>query len=274
MIREHEIRPHKALGQNFLIDRNVLQLMMNAAALRDDDTVIEIGPGLGAVTTGLLQSRARRILSIEKDPKLFAYLQKAFAHEPRLTVQHADALTLDLAGVAGTGDTGRYCLISNLPYSVGTRILVNAIQQDPGPATIVVTVQKEVADRMAAAPGGKTYGLLSVWAQQAYEVTAVHRVSPRCFYPVPDVVSTIVKLTSRDRRDAARAGAFYAMTKHAFNSRRKQLVAVLGSTPGVVIPPGDVIRAFLTREGLPSSARPETLSPDHWWGLAGLCVGR
>lgn len=258
--------PNKVLGQNFLIDRNALEAIVDAAELSDPRTVeqpprvLEIGPGLGVLTEELLR-RGAAVTAIEKDPVLADRLAESLGNPPDLTVLKGDALDFIKTGACD----GFPFLVSNLPYQAGTRILLELIQRarptDPAapcpPETIVVLVQTEVADRLAAGPGSKTRGLAGVWAQLDYDVKAVRRVAASCFWPRPEIGSTVVRLTRHHRNDAltpAARGVFRRLTKQAFEHRRKQLGAIF---KGVI----------------ESTARAEELGNDDWLALATALEG-
>ncbi len=246
--------PNKVLGQNFLIDRNALEAIVDAAGLPEAAArVLAIGPGLGVLTEELLR-RGAAVTAIEKDPVLAARLAASLGNPPALTVVAGDALDCIKAGSCD----GFPFLVSNLPYQAGTRILLELIQRvapaqsAQPPEVLVVLVQTEVADRLAAGPGSKTRGLAGVWAQLDYDVKAVRKVAASCFWPRPEIGSTVVKLVRHHRNDAldpAARALFHRLTKQAFEHRRKQLGAIF---KGVV----------------ESTARAEQLSNDDWLGLA------
>ncbi|MCE9612694.1 MAG: 16S rRNA (adenine(1518)-N(6)/adenine(1519)-N(6))-dimethyltransferase RsmA [Lentisphaerae bacterium] len=263
LLAELDFRPHKSLGQNFLVDRNILDHLMASAAIEPTDTVLEIGPGLGAVTQALL-ARARRVLAVEKDPRLYAFLRRRFGGAAHFHLIEGDMLDASVDALAwpGEGLVRIDRVVSNLPYSVGSRILVDLVRAVHRPRGIVVTVQKEVAERLAGGPGGGSYGLLSIWVQRAYEVTLVRTIGPRCFLPEPEVKSAIVRLQARTG-EAAEPLAFYALSRQAFAQRRKQIARTLatgGRTP-------EAVRAALALVGATPLARPEELTPPQWSAL-------
>ena len=218
--------PNKVLGQNFLIDRNTLEAIVDAADLPEAGArVLEIGPGLGVLTEELLR-RGATVTAVEKDPVLAARLAESLGNPPALTVLAGDALD----GIKDGACDGFPFLVSNLPYQAGTRILLELIQRiAQAPETMVVLVQTEVADRLAAGPGSKTRGLAGVWAQLDYDVKIVRKVSASCFWPRPEVGSSVVRLERHDRNVGLTAEArrvFHRLTKRAFERRRKQLGSV------------------------------------------------
>ena len=245
---ENGFHPNRTLGQNFLIDRNALDDILNAAALVAPAKVLEIGPGLGVLTEGLLQ-RGHSVTAIEKDLVLADRLSGALGSPSGLTVLKGDALDFIKDGACD----GYPALVSNLPYQAGTRILLELIRRVPAiPETVVVLVQAEVAARLAAAPGSKTRGLAGVWVQLDYDVALVRTVKASCFWPRPEVGSTVVRMTRHHRNDALPAvvrETLRRITKQAFEHRRKQLGTIF---KGVV----------------ESTARAEDLSNDDWLGLA------
>jgi 16S rRNA (adenine1518-N6/adenine1519-N6)-dimethyltransferase len=254
LLTQLNFQPSRVLGQNFLIDGNILRILVDAADPTPAETVLEIGPGLGVLTEALL-ARAGRVIAIEKDARLHAWLTQRFAAEPRLDLRLGDALRADLPALFAGGVNK---LAANLPYSVGSRILMDCFMAARGPSRIVVTVQKEVADRLAAAPGGSDYGLLSVWAQVRYHVR-LHKVIPRtCFLPAPEVTSAIVTLDRKaeDPLPAELARGFADLVKRAFSQRRKQLGGLLKNPDACVA------------AGIAPSARPEELAVADWIRLA------
>ena len=235
---EHDFHPNKVLGQNFLVDRNALEAIVDAAALPAGARVLEIGPGLGVLTEEMLR-RGFAVTAVEKDPVLAERLAEALGNPPNLTVRAGDALDLIKDGSCD----GFPALVSNLPYQAGTRILLELTQRTGGtrpcasessapagaPETAVVLVQTEVAERLAAGPGSKVRGLAGVWVQLDYDVQLVRAVKAACFWPRPEVGSTVVRLTRHHRNDARTPdwrARFRQITKQAFEHRRKQLGAI------------------------------------------------
>ena len=221
---DHGFHPNKVLGQNFLVDRNALEAIVDAAALTPGMRVLEIGPGLGVLTEEMLR-RGFVVTAIEKDPVLADRLAEALGNPPGLSVRAGDALDLIKEGVCD----GFPALVSNLPYQAGTRILLELTQRTGAPETAVVLVQTEVAERLAAGPGSKVRGLAGVWVQLDYDVQLVRAVKAACFWPRPEVGSTVVRLVRHHRNDALspeERARFRQITKQAFEHRRKQLGAI------------------------------------------------
>jgi len=274
LLAELGIVPNKVLGQNFLIDRNVLGILLNALEPRPDDAVLEIGPGLGVVTEELA-GRCRHVVAVEKDERLHAYLGTRLGDRSGLELRCADMQEEDAGRLMATGWAGCRAergdkVVSNLPYSVGSRILVNLARLGEPPSRIVVTVQEEVGRRLTAREGDGDYGMLSVWLGIMYEPKLVKAVSPNCFWPRPEVRSAIVCM---DRREPGLLGkeqreALYGLTKLAFAQRRKQLATTLGSAgSGTGLDSGGV-RDLLSSIGASPDARPEALSIDRWCAIA------
>jgi len=248
-LTELEICPSKALGQNFLIDGNILEIIAREADIRSRETVLEIGPGLGALTFKLTD-RAAKVIAIEKDGRLAAYMRQ---HYPEVELIHGDACKVDLPAC----DT----VVANLPYSISTAILQRFVEGANPPRRLVLTVQREVAQRLAATPRHKDYSALTLFTQLRYHVTIVHVVSRSCFYPAPHVDSAIVALDRREPRVPLAAGApFHELVRHGFQQRRKMLRKLLGDRARV--------DAALLAVGATVTARAEELSLEQWIELA------
>ena len=240
--------PNRTLGQNFLIDRNALESIVNAGELTPSSNVLEIGPGLGVLTEELL-NRGHSVTAIEKDPVLAERLAESLGNPDGLKVVPGDALDAVKDGICDGFDA----LVSNLPYQAGTRILLDVTTRpESRPERIVVLVQTEVAERLAAGPGSKTRGLAGVWTQLDYDVKMVRVVKASCFWPRPQIGSTVVFMKRHHKNDdvpAAVRETFRKLTKTAFEHRRKQLGAIF---KGII----------------ESSARAEDLSNEDWLDLS------
>ncbi len=267
LLTERQIIPSRVLGQNFLIDQNILNIILASAHLNEDDHVLEIGPGLGVLTEHLIRA-GRHVTAIEKDPRLAAYLREAFAHCPDLQLIEADALESDLPGLVQRH--GITHVISNLPYSSGTRMLVELIDCPDRPLRFVVMLQSDVAERLVAQPGSKAYGLLSIHAQLHYDVVIRKHVSPSCFYPPPEVRSALVELYRRDRPmiDLRDEPHFRELVKWSFSQRRKQLGTILQKAPRQVVPDSHTVSHQLAELNIASSLRPEQISIIDWGRLS------
>ena len=248
------IRPTKALGQNFLHDANTIRRIVRTAGVGADDVVLEVGPGLGSLTLGLLDAGSR-VVAVEIDPVLGAALpatvaDRAPAAVERLTVVVADALRL-----AELPDPQPTALVANLPYNVAVPVVLQLLERLPGLRTGLVMVQAEVAERLAAAPGGKAYGVPSVkvaWYAAAQRAGAVPRA---VFWPVPNVDSGLVRLTRRPSPVGAARRNVFELIDAAFAQRRKMLRSALASWAGSSAAAEAVLRAA----GVDPTARGETL---------------
>ncbi|MCL6633179.1 MAG: 16S rRNA (adenine(1518)-N(6)/adenine(1519)-N(6))-dimethyltransferase RsmA [Alicyclobacillus herbarius] len=247
----------KGLGQNFLIDGRVLNAIVEAADIAETDGVLEIGPGAG-VLTQRLAARAKRVVAVEKDQALRPLLAESLAEFPHVRVLFADVLEVDLAGLwSEFTDCARVHVVANLPYYVTTPILFHILESDVNVSNILVMVQKEVADRLAAPPGGKAYGALSVMVQYRAEVERVVTVSPSSFLPPPGVDSVVVRLTCRPPVcPAKRLADLQSVVRAAFATRRKTLANALSGGLGLS---RDDARELLESAGIQPDRRGETL---------------
>ncbi|HEY7408801.1 MAG TPA: 16S rRNA (adenine(1518)-N(6)/adenine(1519)-N(6))-dimethyltransferase RsmA [Gemmatimonadaceae bacterium] len=250
----------KSLGQHFLSDPRILARIADALALAPDETVVEIGPGRGALTEQLL-ARAGRVIAIEVDRMLAARLRERYAGEPRLDVVERDVLETNLGVLAG----GDFALVGNVPYYITTPILFHALHP-PRPSRAVYLVQKEVADRLSASPGTKAYGALTVNVRALASAETLFRVAPGAFSPPPSVESAVVRITPR--ADPAitpdEEERFRVFVQQAFGMRRKQMRRVVRSLLSV---PAQRAEELLAGAGVDPEARPETLTPEQFAAL-------
>lgn len=250
-------RPRKRLGQHFLTDPRILARIADAAELTPEDTVVEIGPGRGALTEHLL-ARARRVVAIEIDNALVARLGERFAGDARLSVVGRDVLDVDIASMAGAD----YVLVGNVPYYITTPILFHALQP-PRPARAIFLVQREVAQRMSASPSTKAYGALTVNLAALARVELLFRVPPGAFTPPPTVDSAVVRIVPRTDPVITRdeEAQYRVLVQGAFGMRRKQMRRVLRSLHNLSAEAAD---AVLQRGGIDPEARPEALTPEQF----------
>ena len=258
VIARHGLQPKRALGQHFLLDPGLCGKIAHAAEPRAPAVILEVGPGPGGLTRALLAAGAARIVAIEKDRRCVAALSDLAAHYPnRLEIIEGDALTFDIA----TLGPARVGIVANLPYNVGTRLLLRWLERVERLDSMTLMFQKEVAERITAT-GGRDYGGLSVRAQWLCACARLFDVSPRAFVPPPGVVSTVVRLVPRPAPLApADADALDAVTRAAFGQRRKMLrraLRRLTSDP----------QTLLQSAGIQPEARAETLSVAEFCALA------
>jgi 16S rRNA (adenine1518-N6/adenine1519-N6)-dimethyltransferase len=267
LLAERNIQPSRVLGQNFLVDENILHIILDSAHLQPGDAVLEIGPGLGVLTEHLLAASGN-LRAIEKDAKLAAYLREHFSHQPGFTLTEADALRLPLADLLAEHHISH--VISNLPYSAGTRILMTLIDAPARPLRMVVMLQSDVAERLVAAAGTKAYGLLSIHAQRHYDVCLRKLVSPTCFYPPPEVRSAICELYRRPEPlgEPVDETHFAALIKWCFSQRRKQIGRILTNAPAAVCPHHLTPAQALETAGLTTAQRPESIDIAGWCRLS------
>ena len=264
VLRRHGVRAATSIGQRFLVDRAVLSSIVEAADLSRDDDVLEIGPGPG-VLTAALAARVRTVTAVELDPRMVALLEETLADRANVNVVRADALKVDLLGIASRPITR---IVANLPYQITTPLLERFLADERRPPLIVVLVQNEVARRIVAMPRDtRERGYLSVFTQSFAEPRIVRRVPARAFRPPPRVDSAVVALRTRPRPAFAPLAQepFLRLVSDAFRHRRKQLRSALGHEAGL-----DRERAttVLAAAGITPERRPETLSGEEWVALA------
>lgn len=236
MIAAHELRARKALGQNFLLDLNITAKIARAAGDLSALTVFEVGPGPGGLTRGLLTEGAAAVIAVEFDPRAVGALQPLVAAAGgRLRVIEGDALHTDITGLA----PAPRAIVANLPYNIATPLLIGWLRQihaDPGAfAHMTLMFQREVADRITAPAGGKTYGRLAVISQWLCTAQRVFDLPPEAFSPPPKVTSSIVRLVPLAAAgERPSFGAMETVTAAAFGQRRKMLRAALKSLPGLL----------------------------------------
>ena len=264
VLRRHGVRAATSLGQRFLVDRGVLQTIVEAAELSSADDVLEVGPGPGVLTTQLAE-RARSVTAVEIDERMVAVLRDTLAGRDNVRVVRADALEVDLFGV---GERRPTRIVANVPYQITTPLVERFIGDERRPPLVVVLVQEEVARRMVAtASSGKERGYLSVFVQSFADGKIVRRVPPSAFRPAPKVSSAVVALRTRVRPAFAPLDrtAFLRFVSDAFRHRRKQLRGALGHEAGV-----DPERAVAALRdcGIEPRRRAEELTLDEWVALA------
>lgn len=264
LLDSYGISPKKSLGQNFLHDPNALDKIIRAAELSPDETVLEIGPGTGALTDWLA-SVARRVIAVELDDRLIPLLQYRFSDYPNVTLVHADILEVNLSLHIRPDEP--YCVVANLPYYITSAILRYLFEQPHKARRLVVMVQNEVADRLVALPGDLS--LLGVSVQYYGRPRIIARLSPAIFWPRPDVTSALVRIdTYADGErpvQVADEAQFFRVVRAGFSQKRKQLVNALSAGLGI---DKEAAAALLTAAGIAPTRRAETLTLAEWAALA------
>ena len=254
VIARHGLTPKKSLGQNFLHDLNLTARIARAAEPLENITVVEIGPGPGGLTRALLALGARRIIALERDDRALAALSEIAARYPgRLDVLSGDALTIDVREHLGPE---RARVVANLPYNIGTALLIGWLTAEPWPPwyeSLLLMFQREVAERIVARVGDKAYGRLAVLAGWRTEAKILFDVAPSAFVPPPSVTSSVVRLVPRAEPLPCDAAALQKITESAFGQRRKMLRQSL-KTLGVDA------AALLAESGIEPTARAEEIN--------------
>lgn len=264
LAQELDLHPSKGRGQNFVVDPNTIRRLVRLAQLHPGQTVLEVGPGLGSLTLGLL-GEAERVIAVEIDDRLAHRLPRTvaeFGGDPRrLEVIHADALSI---GAADLGDIAPSALVANLPYNVAVPILLHLLVELPMLRSGLVMVQQEVAKRLVAEPGDKLYGIPSVKLRWFAQASYAGDVPSSVFWPAPRVMSGLVQFDAHPAPTTVVREWFFTVVDVAFGQRRKMLRASLRELPG--LDQQQVGRA-LDRAGLAGTSRPEQLSFDGWVAL-------
>jgi len=262
VMRRHGLKPKKSLGQNFLLDLNLTARIARAAEPLENITVVEVGPGPGGLTRALLALGARRVIAIERDERAIGILQEIAARYPgRLDIVAGDALHIDAREALGPE---RARVVANLPYNIATALLIGWLTVEPWPPwydSLLLMFQREVAERIVATPGRKSYGRLSVLAGWRTEAKILFDVSSSAFVPPPKVTSSLVRLRPRAVPLACDARALQRVTEAAFGQRRKMLrqsLKTLGVDAG----------ALLAAAGIEPTARAEDIPVEGFVALA------
>jgi 16S rRNA (adenine1518-N6/adenine1519-N6)-dimethyltransferase len=261
VIAKHGLAARRSLGQNFILDLNLTARIARRAGPIEACDVLEIGPGPGGLTRALLAAGARRVVAVERDERSLPALAEIAARYPgRLEVIHGDALSLDHARVVDRGAR----IIANLPYNIATPLLIGWLSVEPWPpfySSMTLMFQREVAERICAAPGTKDYGRLSVLAQWRCECSIAFDISARAFTPPPKVTSSVVQFEPRPNPLPCERAKLERVTAAAFGQRRKMLRASLKALGG---------ESLLGRAGIDGQRRAETLAVPEFVALANL----
>lgn len=261
VIARHGLAAKKSLGQNFLLDGNLLDRIARVPGPLTGQSVYEVGPGPGGLTRALLRAGAK-VVAVERDDRAIpALAELAKAADGKLTVVDADAMAVDAKALVGQGAH----IVANLPYNIGTALLTGWLSSEAWPpwwASLTLMFQKEVAQRLVAAPGSGAYGRLSVLAQWRTSAKIAFSVPPRAFIPAPKVESAVVHIVPTAPRSAAKPATLSALTAAGFGQRRKMLRASLRSLPGAL--------EALEAQGIKAEARAETVPVEAWARAAAL----
>jgi 16S rRNA (adenine1518-N6/adenine1519-N6)-dimethyltransferase len=262
VLRAHDLHAKKSLGQNFLLDLNLTARIARAAGPLEQATVVEIGPGPGGLTRALLALGAKRVIAIERDRRAIAALTEIAARYPgRLEIVEGDALAVDPRSLL---DSGPVRIVANLPYNIATPLLVSWLTTEPWPPwydRMVLMFQREVAERIVAPPGSKTYGRLSVLTQWRTVPRILFDISPKAFVPPPKVTSSVVEFVPRSEPEPCDRTLLERVTEAAFGQRRKMLRQSLKSLGG------DPAR-LLAAAHIEETARAETIPVSGFVALA------
>ena len=271
LLARHGLRPSRALGQNFLADPNTARRIARLAQVQSGDRVLEIGPGIGSLTVALLEAGAV-VTALELDEHVIPALEETVGTDA-VRIVRGDALRVDVAELLsadGARDDGRpWCMVSNLPYNVATPIVMRLLESVPEIGSLLVMVQREVGERMAAGPGTKAYGAVSVKIAYYGHARVVGTVSPSVFIPAPKVDSALVRIVRHAEPPVAvpSEDRLFALVRAGFGQRRKMLRGALRAELG------DDVEHFLESANIDGRVRAETLTLEQWAALARVVPG-
>lgn len=267
LLRQHGLHPDKRLGQNFLIDPNALQRIVDAAEIKTDDTVLEIGPGLGSLTR-LLAAQAKRVVAVELDAGLIPALEQVIAPYSNVLIQQGDILSFDPSKLM---ENSGYLVIANIPYYITSAVIRHLLESRCQPRRLVLTVQREVAERICADPGEMSLLALSVQVYGSPQI--VERIPSSAFYPAPQVDSAVVRvdLYPQPRIASPLLNLFFRLVKAGFSQKRKTLRNALA---GGMHWTTEQIVLYLSTAQIDPQRRAETLSLAEWEALASAVQNR
>lgn len=271
IIKQYGFSFQKRFGQNFLIDEHVLNKIIDASLVEENDGVIEIGPGIGTMTQRLCE-RAKKVVAIEIDKELIPILSDTLSEYSNVKVINADVMKTDLAELIGEEFSGmRVRVVANLPYYITTPIVMNLLEQQLSIESITIMVQKEVAERMQAQPGTKDYGALSLAVGYYADTYIAANVPPNCFMPRPKVGSSVIRLSVRKEPKVSvhDERLMFGLIRAAFNQRRKTLVNAIANFKELSITKNEVESA-LQKMGLDTNIRGEVLDLSQFAVLSDL----
>tara|TARA_B100001093_G_scaffold258971_1_gene247617 strand:- start:195 stop:1034 length:840 start_codon:yes stop_codon:yes gene_type:complete len=258
-------RPKKQLGQNFLVDGNIVKKSLLMSEVPKTRKIVEIGPGLGTLTEELL-NQDYQVYAVEIDPRLIAYLQSRFAlwiEKKKLLLSEADAVKVPTGSHLLPGQD--YSVVANLPYAISSPWLEAVLSKDPIPESMTLMLQKEAADRMWAKPGTKNYNALSIFLHGSFQFISSHPVSRNCFHPVPAVDSILIHMKQNPHPFLFPENSRRLIRK-IFTKRRKQMGTIIKQED---TPVREILDRWMEESNLPKSIRPDGIAPYQWQKLAG-----
>ena len=271
VLQKYQFNFQKIYGQNFLIEPQVLETIVDAEHIQADDCVLEIGPGIGTMTQYLAE-QAREVVAVEIDKALIPILQDTLSEYPNVTIINEDILKVDLEKLVKEKNDGRPVkVVANLPYYITTPIIMQLFESHVPLHSITIMVQTEVAQRMQVGPGTKDYGALSLAVQYYSRPEIITHVPPTCFIPRPNVGSTVIRLTRYEKPpvEAADESFLFSLIRASFNQRRKTLVNGLSNASGLNLSKAQITEA-LEQMGLPANVRGETFTLEQFARLSEL----
>lgn len=269
VLQKYRFNFQKKFGQNFLIDTHVLDKIIDASGVTEDDFVLEIGPGIGTMTQYLCE-RAREVVAVEIDKNLIPILSDTLKNYSNVTVINEDILKLDICKLAEEKNQGKPIkVVANLPYYITTPIIMGLFESHVPIDSITIMVQKEVAERMQEGPGSKEYGALSLAVQYYARPEIVANVPPNCFMPRPNVGSAVIRLTRHEKPpvEVEDEKLMFRIIRASFNQRRKTLANGLNNSPEIHLPK-EVIQESIVSLGVPENIRGEALSLEQFAELS------
>lgn len=269
VLQKYRFNFQKKFGQNFLIDTHVLDKIIDASGVMEDDFVLEIGPGIGTMTQYLCE-RAREVVAVEIDKNLIPILSDTLKNYSNVTVINEDILKLDICRLAEEKNQGKPIkVVANLPYYITTPIIMGLFESHVPIDRITIMVQKEVAERMQEGPGSKEYGALSLAVQYYAKPEIVANVPPNCFMPRPNVGSAVIRLTRHEKPpvEVEDEKLMFRIIRASFNQRRKTLANGLNNSPEIHLPK-EVIQESIVSLGVPENIRGEALSLEQFAELS------
>lgn len=271
VLQKYHFNFQKKYGQNFLVDTHVLEKIMDAAEISEEDCVVEIGPGIGTMTQYLAE-RAGSVIAVEIDQNLIPILEETLAEYENVSVLNEDILKVDLNQIVQEKNGGRPVkVVANLPYYITTPIIMGLFEKHVPLQSITIMVQKEVADRMQVGPGTKDYGALSLAVQYYAKPEIVAIVPPNCFIPRPNVASAVIRLTRYEKPpvEVEDEGFLFALIRASFNQRRKTLANGLSNAQNLSVTREQVTEALAAMD-LPATIRGEALTLAQFARLSAL----